>query len=202
MLKTVCQAWCVQDSMHFHHLNLGQLTACHIWTPHCGPRTACHIRTPHCGPEQHATLGALIFHHTQHAAMVLRPFRRKPIHELALPGMACAERAYHAASSLSKAKLPRCKAWGSKASRHKAATVPKLARQLLLSAVKERTERALEERKQKAEGKQLADFLDAQGSVYLRYLGSLQKRHTIGGPEISDYAKSVCDFSEQTLSEK
>ena len=58
-----------------------------------------------------------------------------------------------------------------------------------------------EERKQKAEGKQLADFLDAQGSVYLRYLGSLQKRHTIGGPELSDYAKSVCDFSEQTLSE-
>ena len=106
--------------------------------------------------------------------MALRPFRRKPIHELALPGMACAERAYHAASSLSKAKLPRCKAWGSKASRHKAATGPRLARELLLSALQERVERAPdEEQKQKADGKQLADFLDAQGSVYLRYLGSL-----------------------------
>ena len=62
-------------------------------------------------------------------------------------------------------------------------------------------ESSTEERKQKAEGKQLADFLELKEG-YLRYSRSLQKRHTIGGPELSDYAKSVCDLSEQTLSRK
>ena len=44
----------------------------------------------------------------------------------------------------------------------------------MLNALKERVERAPdEEQKQKAEGKQRADFLGARGSVYLRYLGAL-----------------------------
>ena len=109
------------------------------------------IRTPHCGPEQHATLGALIFHHTQDAAMVLSL--------LAKPS-----RARSARHGLCRAGLSRCfnslqgqtaryEAWGSKASRRKAATGPKLARPFLLSTVKERTERAplrSESRKQRA----------------------------------------------------